>query len=85
MNILIYGKSGVGKTEFAEILRNLIFRTDSNAKVEVKDLDSELKSIGSGSNVHRITVVRELPKDTSQYGIIINVRDQSFKDWIDKN
>lgn len=85
MNILIYGKSGVGKTEFADILKNLIFKTDNNAKVEVKDLDSEVKLLGSGTNIHRITVVREVPLDLSPYSVVVNIRDQNFKEWFDKN
>jgi energy-coupling factor transporter ATP-binding protein EcfA2 len=84
MNILIYGKSGCGKTEFADLLKNIIFKTDSNAKVELKDLDSEIKSLGDGTNVHRITVSREVPLDLSQYSIVANIRDDSFKIWFGK-
>jgi CO dehydrogenase nickel-insertion accessory protein CooC1 len=88
MNILIVGKSGVGKSNFADILKNFIFKVDSNAEVIVDDPDREAKILGHGSNTHEIKVQKvedNADVNSCEYDIVVNIQSDNFKKWYDKN
>lgn len=86
MKILIKGKSGVGKSILADILKNLIFKMDNNSEILIDDPDRETKQLGSGLNIHTIKVVRnDVEVDKNEFDIVIDIKSNQFKDWYDKN
>ena len=80
MNIIIIGKTGVGKSNLADILKNVIFKMDSDSEVMVDDPDRESKQLGSGKNIHTIKVVREneVPENLTVYDMVINIKGNGF-------
>ena len=56
MNILIIGNSGVGKSNFGDIMKNLIHRHDPDCTIVITDPSREQKTLGTGKNIHRISV-----------------------------
>jgi ABC-type cobalamin/Fe3+-siderophores transport system ATPase subunit len=83
MNIIIIGKTGVGKSNLADILKNVIFKMDSDSEVMVDDPDRESKQLGSGKNIHTIKVVREneVPENLTVYDMVINIKGNGFQEW----
>jgi dephospho-CoA kinase len=85
MNILIIGKSGVGKSNLADLLKNLIFKMDKQSNITINDPDREVKQFGSGISCHTITVVRDkVEANEFEYDIEIEIKTNQFKDWFDK-
>jgi hypothetical protein len=95
MNILIVGKSGVGKSNLGDIVKNTIFKLDSNAKIESDDPDRAVKSFGKGNNVYNIRVKKLWEgQDVGKYmdsiflesgsetqDVIIVINNKKFMEW----
>lgn len=87
MDILILGKSGVGKSNFADMLKNVIFKMDKDAEVLVDDPDRESKQLGSGKNIHKIKVRRIENRDENDMNscdILIQIKNEKFKQWFEE-
>jgi dephospho-CoA kinase len=87
MEILIVGKSGAGKSNFADILKNLIFKMDKDSEIIIDDPDRDVKKLGNGSTVHKIKVRRpeeSTGDDVSDCDILIQIKSDKFKQWFDK-
>jgi CO dehydrogenase nickel-insertion accessory protein CooC1 len=87
MKILILGKSGVGKSNFADILKNYIFETDKNSVILIDDPDRANKKLGSGNDEHKIKVkkLEDGNENIAEYDIVVNIQSEKFKEWFDKN
>lgn len=81
MNILLVGKSGLGKSNLGDIVRNSIFKADSNACISTDDPDRTVKTLGQGTNSYLLKVRREaLPEDLEQADIVVTVNTSKFKE-----
>ncbi len=79
MNILIIGKSGCGKSNLSDIIRNGIFKADSNSAIHVNDPDRTVKDLGEGKNVYNIAVRREMQKeDVDDADIVVEIKTKTF-------
>ena len=78
MNITILGRHGCGKSVLGDIAKNTLFRMDSNATIKSDDPDREAKSLGSGNNVHNISVraVEEEQKLAEELDELMRQHDQ---------
>jgi len=56
MDILIVGPSGSGKSKLGDLVKNTIFKLDSNCKIVTQDPDRENKTFGEGVNTYSIKV-----------------------------
>jgi len=84
MKIIIIGKSGVGKSNLSDLLRNLIFKLDKDSKIMVDDHDRQIKEFGSGQDNHTIRVARDDSNiNITDYDIEIRIKTNKFKDWFD--
>ena len=91
MNILIVGKSGVGKSNLGDIIRNTIFKLDSDALIKTDDPDRSVKTFGTGSNEYGISIERAdeweslrsavTEEVTSKEDIIIVINNENFQKW----
>lgn len=82
MYIVVYGKSGLGKSEFGDILKNIIFRMDPDCKVSVDDESRNIRSFGSGSREHTINVLRELDSESEGLAdVVIQMKTSKFREW----
>jgi CO dehydrogenase nickel-insertion accessory protein CooC1 len=94
MNILIVGKSGVGKSNLGDIIRNTIFKLDNNAIIHTDDPDRSVKTFGTGSNEYNIHV-RKIGEEGFTKGaieeysfekdgepdVVIEITSDKFKEW----
>lgn len=90
MNILLVGKSGLGKSNLGDIVRNTVFKLDSNSTINSDDPDRSMKSLGSGSNIYNISV-RQLGSNESlenltkeelhDKDIVIYLGSKKFLEW----
>ena len=83
MEILIVGKSGMGKSNLADILKAEIFKRDRNCTISTNDLDREHKTLGHGNSPYNITVSRELPTELSKFDITIQIHTPALKSKLD--
>jgi len=90
MNILIVGKSGLGKSNLGDIVKNTIFKMDGNATINTNDPDRAVKAFGTGSNVYNINIkqlaegvsIKDLAKEAiEEYDIIIDINNKAFLEW----
>ena len=85
MYILIVGVPNSGKSNLSDMIRNAIFRSDSNSKITTDDEDRELKTFGSGKNEYIINVMRTLEKeDEEKADIIVDIKSKEFINWYHK-
>ena len=85
MYILIVGGPSSGKSNLSDMIRNVIFKADSNSKVITDDEDREMKTFGSGKNEYTINVMRTLEKeDEEKADVVINIASKKFVDWYHK-
>lgn len=56
MDILIIGVAGSGKSKLGDLIRNTIFKLDSESQVLTRDPDRSISPFGSGKNVYSIEV-----------------------------
>ena len=79
MYILILGKSGTGKSNLSDALRNAIFKVDDDCTILTDDEDRQVKKFGSGSNEYTINVARNLEKEVEEKAdVIIELRTEKF-------
>jgi energy-coupling factor transporter ATP-binding protein EcfA2 len=79
MKILIIGESGLGKSNISDIIRNGIFKADSNACITVNDPSREVKELGAGDNKYVIDVLHD-GENVGDYDIVVNVKTKAFID-----
>lgn len=86
MNILIAGKSGTGKSNLGDIIRNGIFKADKNSRIKTNDTDRQVKEFGSGKNVYNLIIrktgdiaVSGLDANDLEQDVIIILRGGEFK------
>jgi CO dehydrogenase nickel-insertion accessory protein CooC1 len=81
MNILIVGKSGYGKSNLSDLIRNAIFKADENCKITVDDHDRDSKVFGGGENEYTINVRREMKQeDYENADIVVEINSKAFID-----
>lgn len=90
MNITILGRHGSGKSVLGDIAKNTLFRMDSNATIKSDDPDRAVTSLGSGNNIHNISV-RAVEDDeplmeivegaVEQQDIVVIVNNEAFLRW----
>ena len=90
MNILIVGKSGVGKSNLGDIVKNTIFKLDADATINSDDPDRAVKSLGKGNNKYSISIkqLKEganlhdmFSEELLQGDVIILLTNQKFQEW----
>lgn len=82
MYILIHGKSGSGKSNLSDLIRNAIFKADRDSKIITDDEDRQIKDWGKGSNEYTVNVMRTLEKeDEEKADIIVNIKNNKFREW----
>lgn len=90
MNILVIGKSGFGKSNLGDIVRNTIFKLDSNSTIHSSDPDRSIKSLGQGSNIYNISVRQLKDEETldsltkeefEKSDIVIYLTSKKFNEW----
>ncbi len=87
MKILIIGKSGMGKSNFADIIKNFIFKNDGDCEIIVDDTDRETKQVGQGKDIHTVKVRRPdmcLDRDVNECDILVQIKNDNFKKWFEK-
>ncbi len=85
MNILITGKSGSGKSNLGDIVKNFIFKIDKDCHIFNNDIDRNDKEFGRGKNEYNM-YVKQIPtkEDVDQADVIINLQTKAFHDWFHK-
>lgn len=91
MDILIVSKSGFGKSNMGDIIRNTIFKLDSDSTVNSGDPDRSMKYLGHGSNVYNITVrqlrpeenLSNLTKEELENDIVVYIGSKRFSEWFE--
>jgi len=79
VNIIITGKSGVGKSLLANKLKNHIFKTDSNSQISIREKDEQNKDTGSGENVYVIEVGQSFTKEEMDtVDIVIEIKSNAL-------
>ena len=89
MNILIAGKSGYGKSNLGDIIRNVIFKIDGNSTLNSNDPDRSIKSLGHGSNIYNVTIrqldskesLDSLTKEELENDVVIYIGSKKFSEW----
>jgi CO dehydrogenase nickel-insertion accessory protein CooC1 len=79
MEILIVGKSGNGKSNLADLIKNAIFKADAESCININDPDRENKSLGQGKNEYNINVRREASQeDKNKADISVEINNGRF-------
>ena len=90
MEILIVGKSGYGKSNMGDLVRNTIFKMDEDAVITSHDPDRSVKVLGHGQNIYNVKVKQLGPEDNlasltpeeaSSADVIISVTNEKFLEW----
>lgn len=93
MEIAIVGISGIGKSNLGDIIRNTIFKLDSNSCIRTNDPDRTKVTLGSGSNMYNVNIVKvgeeqsviDVIKKTNQDNdITIVINNKKFLEWFRK-
>lgn len=84
------GRHGSGKSVLGDIAKNTLFRMDGNATINSSDPDRAAKSLGSGNNIHNISV-RAVEEDEhmadvveeviGKQDIVVIVKNEKFIEW----
>jgi CO dehydrogenase nickel-insertion accessory protein CooC1 len=79
MNILIIGKSGYGKSNLTDVVKNAIFKADEDAVIHIDDPDRNDKALGGGSYEYNIGVRREVKQDeVDKADIVVEIKTKAF-------
>jgi broad-specificity NMP kinase len=79
MNIIITGKTGVGKSILANKLKNYIFKTDPNSKISIRDENESDRDTGNGTNEYVIAISQKPSKeDLEAADIVIEVKSNAL-------
>lgn len=89
VNILIVGKSGYGKSNLGDIIRNAIFKIDGNSAISSNDPDRSVKLLGHGSNAYKVDVrqldseesLGSLTKEELDNDIVVYIGNKQFSEW----
>lgn len=74
INILIIGKSGVGKSLLAQKIKNYIFKSDPNSKISIVDV-FPYTTTGNGTNEYIITINKEVKQESlDSADVVIEVK-----------
>lgn len=81
MKILIVGKSGMGKSNLGDIIRNAIFRADSEACITTDDPDRETKTLGQGPNDYSLEVRQQASNQAlEEADVVVYINTGRFKE-----
>ena len=81
MNILVVGKSGVGKSLMGDLIKNTIFRLDSDSTVNIDDPDRDVKVFGRGSNIYSLKIKRDKEGQEEIADITVIINGSAFSEW----
>jgi nitrogenase subunit NifH len=87
VNILVVGKSGVGKSNLADVIKHAIFKVDKDCIIHTDDPDRASMHLGSGNNQYSIMIRK--PENLSleeeeQADIAITINNGNFAQWYEK-